>query len=473
MNAHLDAGNPPQPASVGVAVAVLAAGHGTRMKSSIPKHLHPVGGVPIVERVIRAGLAVSPDRLVAVVGPPLADLPVRLGLEGHVDVVLQETPRGTADAVRHALAAIGSCEWLVSLLGDNPLLTGDMIGQLVTGAQETGSLVTVLTSIVDDAQGYGRIDRDGLGRLRRIVEKKNDDPAKRVGPTEINSGIMVLKGAWAQESLTRLQLDATTNEFLLTDLIELAVSEHRDGEPWPVQSVGVQPEVAVGVNTRQQLAEADAIVRRQVRDHLMESGVTILGPETVFIDETVEIGQDTVIHPFTVISGRTTIGANCRIGPHAVIECATIGDDVAVIGATVVDSSVAVGSSVGPYSRLRQGATIGPDVHIGNFVEVKNSQLGVGTKAGHHAYLGDATVGERVNIGAGVITANYDGVAKHRTQIGDDAFIGSDSVLVAPRTIGDRGRTGAGAVVTHDVDPDTLVVGVPARPRTSGGSTGS
>ena len=443
------------------------------MKSATPKHLHPVGGVPIVERVIRAGLAIAPDRLMVVVSSALEDLPARLGMDGQFEVTVQETANGTAGAVQCALDAIGPCEWIVSLLGDNPLLTGEKIAELVVGAKTKGARIGILTTETV-REKYGRIERDTRGNILRIVEHKQDseeDQKRHAGVVEINSGIMVLDARWAREALAHLAVDPDTNEFLLTDLIGMAVSEHRDGEPWPVINVNATREMAIGVNNREQLAEADAFARAAVRRHLMnEVGVTMIGPETIFIDETVTIGQDTVIHPFTVITGATTIGANCRIGPHAVIENATIGDDVAVIGATVVGSSIETGSSVGPYARLRQGAAIGPDVHIGNFVEVKNSSLGAGTKAGHLAYLGDATVGERVNIGAGVITANYDGVNKHRTRIGDDAFIGSDSVLVAPRTVGDRGRTAAGSVVTHDVDPDTLVMGVPARPRAAGRS---
>lgn len=469
LESHLDAGNPPQPAPVGVAVAVLAAGQGKRMISATPKHLHPVGGVPIVERVIRAGLAISPDRLVVVVSRTLEELPSRLGMEGQFEVTVQQNANGTAGAVQCALDAIGPCEWLVSLLGDNPLLTGEMIAELVDGAQEQGARIGVLTSTAL-REKYGRIERDADGNILRIVEHKqesDEDRARYAGMVEINSGIMVLDARWAREALAHLQVDPDAGELLLTDLIGIAVAGHRDGQPWPVMSVDAPREVAVGVNDRSQQATADAHVRAQVRTRLMnEVGVSMIGPETIFIDETVTIGRDTTIHPFTTITGNTVIGEGCVIGPHAVIHNSAIADGAQVISSTVTDSSVGAGSTVGPYARLRQAAAIGPDVHIGNFVEVKNSELGEGTKAGHLAYLGDATVGQRVNIGAGVITANYDGVNKNRTQIGDDAFIGSDSVLVAPRTVGDRGRTAAGSVVTHDVDPDTLVVGVPARPRT-------
>ncbi|MGC4104930.1 MAG: bifunctional UDP-N-acetylglucosamine diphosphorylase/glucosamine-1-phosphate N-acetyltransferase GlmU [Thermomicrobiales bacterium] len=467
--------NPPQSASVGVAVAVLAAGHGTRFVSSYPKHLHPVAGVPLVERVIRAGLAIQPDRLVAVVSPGLKDLPSRLDMDGQFGTVVQEKPEGTAAAVSCALDAIGECEWLVSLLGDNPLLTGTMIVNLVQKANATNARVVVLTAETERAK-YGRIDRID-GNIVRIIEHKNDhplDPTWHKGIEEINSGIMVLDAAWAREALTQVKRNADTNEFLLTDLIELAVSQH-DGEGWwPVQSVREDANVAIGVNDRIQQAEAAAIEFAAKRKELMvDMGVSFVGPETSFVEKAVQIGMDTTILPGCYITGKTVIGAGCVIGPHAVIHNGTIGDGVHIVSSTVTDSSIASGSSVGPYARIRQGAEIGPDVHLGNFVEVKNSQLGEGTKAGHLAYLGDATVGERVNIGAGVITANYDGVNKHRTQIGDDAFIGSDSVLVAPRTVGDRGRTAAGSVVTHDVAADTLVVGVPARPRPSGGSTSS
>jgi len=450
-----------------VGVAVLAAGHGTRMKSAIPKHLHEVGGVPIVERVIRAGLAVNPTQLVAVVSPRVADLPTILGMEGRFTVAVQEVPQGTADAVRHALRVMGPCDWLISLLGDSPLLNGKTVQLLLDGATSTGCPVTVLTCMLPDAQSYGRLDRDSLGRPLRIVEKKNDDPAKRVGPTEINSGIMVLKAEWAREALERVERDAETKEFLLTDLIELAVSEHQPGQAWPVSTVVGDPGVALGVNDRIQLAEADAEVRRQVRTRLQKDGVTIIGPETVFIDETVEVGQDTVIMPFSVLTGDTKIGENCRIGPHAVLDNVTVADGVTIVSSTLADSEVGRDSDVGPYARLRGGTKVGSGVHIGNFAEMKNSVIGDGAKIGHVSYLGDATLGARVNIGAGTITANYDGINKQPTHIGDDAFVGSDTVIVAPRTIGTGARTGAGSVVTRDVAEGALVYGVPARVRES------
>jgi bifunctional UDP-N-acetylglucosamine pyrophosphorylase/glucosamine-1-phosphate N-acetyltransferase len=476
METNTSPGNPAPCAPTGVAVVVLAAGNSTRMVSKTPKALHHVGGIPIVKRVIEAGLANHPDTLVVVVNKQLRSLPESLGMVGQFDVVEQATANGTGGALQCALPMVEGCEWIVSLLGDNPLLAGDMIADLIAHARETRAKVGILTAKIPRAE-YGRIAHDDAGNIVSIVEWGADDQAAypRDEVTEINSGIMVVHAAWAKDALRKLtphkaKSPDKPDELYLTDLIELAVEEYEGGD-WPVTNVRADGHVAVGVNSRIQQAEADMHVRERVRDRLMKkSGVTMIGPDTIFVDEQVTIGQDTIIHPFCYITGNTIIGEDCVIGPHAVIHDSTIGDGSRVVSSTVADSTIEAGSSVGPYARLREGAAVGPDVHIGNFVEVKNSELGEGTKAGHLAYLGDATVGQRVNVGAGVITANFDGTRKNRTVIGDDAFIGSDSVLVAPRTVGERGRTAAGSVVTHDVAPDTLVVGVPARPRTPGGS---
>lgn len=470
METNLPSGTPSPGASRGVAVAVLAAGQSKRFLSDQPKHLALVGGVPIVERVIRAGLAIEPDRLVAVVNEQLTDLPERLGMQGQFTVTRQLEATGTASAVMCALDAIGECEWLVSLLGDNPLLTAKMIRDLVDGARNAGARVGVLTAETK-REKYGRIVRedDQIHRISEFKQEKPEIQERHSGIEEINSGIMVLDAKWAREALTRVRRDPDAKEFLLTDLIALAVSEHDGHGAWPVQSVKVDASVAVGVNDRAQQAKADAIVRDQMRAKWLSDEkighVTMIGQETIFIDETVEIGRDTIIHPFSCITGKTTIGKNCVIGPHAVIHNGTIGEGARIVSSTVTDSSVGPGTTIGPYAHLRDHAAVGASVRIGNFVEVKNSTIADEVKAGHLAYLGDATVGERVNIGAGVITANFNGVTKNRTEIGADAFIGSNTVLVAPRAVGERGRTAAGSVVTHDVPDDTLVVGVPARPR--------
>jgi bifunctional UDP-N-acetylglucosamine pyrophosphorylase/glucosamine-1-phosphate N-acetyltransferase len=447
-----------------VAVAVLAAGHGTRMKSSSPKHIHPVGGVPLIQRILRAGQAVDPERLLAVVSPGMVEMPALLGMEGEFETVVQDPPRGTADAVRTALSEAGDVQYLVSLLGDNPLLTGEIVRQLLHHALATSARLTILTCRLEDAASYGRIHRNDVGQVVSIIEAKNDAPQHRQGPTEINSGIMVMDAAWARHALDRLPIDAGTQEYLLTDLVAMAAQEHEPGESWPIATVEASFEVSVGVNNRIQQAEADAIVRERVRQQLMLDGVTMIGPETIFIDETVTIGPDTVLLPGTVLLGETVIGRGCRIGPYAVIDNAVIGDNVTIRSSTISHSRMEDGSDAGPYAHIRGGTVIGPNAHVGNYAELKNAALGEGVKSGHVSYLGDVTIGAGTNIGAGTITANYDGKTKNPTVIGNGAFIGSDTVLVAPVNIGHDARTGAGSVVTKDVADGTTVVGVPARP---------
>lgn len=434
------------------------------MLSDRPKHLHEVAGASIFDRVLHAGLAIEPLHTIAVVSPALGE-----HLKSHEDAdrfetVVQDPPLGTADAVRLALEAVPECDLLISLLGDNPLLTGAVIQRLVDQAHATGARLTLLTCVLPDAAAYGRIERDSQGRVTRIVERKQDRDECRQGPTEINSGIMVLDAQWARQALGRLEMDVACGEFLLTDLVAMAVAEHDGGPTWPVSAVQAHADVALGVNDRVQLAEATAVAHRRIRERHMRQGVTIVGPETVFIDEHVEIGPDTTILPFTVISGRTTIGRDCLIGPHSELHDAVIGDGVSIRSSTVSRSQVERGSDVGPYSHLREGTRIGPNVHVGNFAEMKNTTVHENAKVGHVSYLGDATIGEGANIGAGAITANFDGRTKHPTTIGKESFVGSDTVFVAPARLGDKAKTGAGAVVKGDVPAGETVVGVPARP---------
>ena len=457
-----------------VVVAVLAAGHGTRMRSDTPKHLHRVAGVPIVERVIRAGIDAGASQTFVMVGSNMADLDELLGLRDAISLVVQGPPKGTADSVRQALELASDAAWMVSLLGDSPLLTGDIVSALIAQAKSSGSKITLLTCKVADAATYGRIERDGEGRVRRIVEFRNDSADKREGEVEINSGVMVLDAEWARRELVSLPEDQRTGEYLLTDLVDVAVSQAVDGDQWPVDTHLADDSVSLGVNDRVQLAEADAHARRQICKRHMRNGVTIIGPETVFIDEDVKIGSDTVIYPNSVLRGATSIGTKCEIGPSTMLTNAQIGDEVVVNQSTIRESSVGDRSNVGPYAHIRGGCQIGEGVHVGSHAEMKNAILADGAKCGHVSYLGDVTVGVAANIGAGTITANYDGHGKHPTVIGDGAFVGSDSVLVAPVTIGNRARTGAGSVVTRDVEDDTTVVGVPARPskpRVANGTT--
>ncbi len=446
-----------------IAVAVLAAGHGTRMRSGTPKHVHPVGGVPIVKRIIRAAQAINPDHIAVVVSPSMMDMPERLEMVGEFVPVQMDVPTGTAHAVLKAIEALPEVDYIVSLLGDSPLLTGDTVQTLVDHAVSSDSLLTILSCKMDDAASYGRIDRVN-GHPAAIIEAKNDDPVKRQGRTEINSGIMVLKRDWALDAIRRLPIDEGTGEYLLTDLVTMAAAEAEEGKPWPVDTVEGPVEVSVGINTRVQQAEADSIVRALVRREHMEAGVSMVGPETIFIDETVKIGQDTTLLPGTVLMGNTVIGENCTIGPHAVLIDTEIGDNVTIRSSTIENSIVRSGADAGPYSHIRKDSDVGENVHIGNFVELKTTTMEANSKSGHFSYLGDARIGERTNIGAGSITANYDGVKKNRTDIASDVFIGCDSVLVAPLTIETGAVTGAGSVVTKDVRAGDTVVGVPARP---------
>jgi bifunctional UDP-N-acetylglucosamine pyrophosphorylase/glucosamine-1-phosphate N-acetyltransferase len=451
-------------ATARIAVAILAAGKSRRMHSNLPKHLHDVAGETIFDRVLHAALAVAPHRTFAVVSPVLADHLAAHAEADRFEAIVQDPPLGTADAVRLALDTAPDCDLLVSLLGDNPLLTGEVIQELIDSARATGARLTLLTCVLPDAAAYGRIERDGEGRVTRIVERKQDRDEFRQGETEINSGIMVLNAHWAREALGRVELDIACGEYLLTDLIALAVAEHDGGPIWPVTAVRAHRDVALGVNDRAQLAEAANVAYDRIRTRHMRQGVTIVGPETVFIDEGVEIAPDTTILPFSIISGRTTIGRDCVIGPHTVLENAVIGDSVTVRSSTITRSQIESGSDVGPYSHLREGTCIGPNVHVGNFAEMKHTTVRGGAKVGHVSYLGDATVGEGANIGAGAITANFDGRDKHPTAIGKESFVGSGTVFVAPASLGDQAKTGAGAVVKGDVPAGETVVGVPARP---------
>ena len=449
-----------------LALVLLAAGHGSRMQSQVPKPLHLVAGIPMIEHVLRAGKIVNPSKTVMVVGESTSDLASQLGWTLPVDTVVQNPPRGTGDAVRCALPVLKDMQWILVLYADHPLLTPSAIEDLVTGARKSNARVTILTCLMPEAGGYGRVARDDRDRPVKVIERWDDDPNLRKGSTEINSGMMVIDAEWAQSALHRLTASKVSGEFYLTDLIALAVEDgpKKDAD-WPVAAVRGVPEVAMGVDEMAQLARADAVLRNRIRRRHLDSGVQMIGADTIFIDEDVEIQAGTTIHPFTILRQGTSIGQRCVIGPNAVLEWAKIGDDVTVQSSTLTDVSVAGGTDIGPYSHLRGQSEIGPNVHIGNFAEINRSVVEERVKVGHVSYLGDAHVGAGANIGAGTITANYDGKKKHHSEIGSEAFIGSDTMLVAPVTVGDGAITGAGSVVTHDVPPGVTVMGVPARPR--------
>jgi bifunctional UDP-N-acetylglucosamine pyrophosphorylase / glucosamine-1-phosphate N-acetyltransferase len=446
-----------------VGLVVLAAGAGTRLKSSLPKPLHTVAGVSMLERVMRAAEGARPDDLALVVGPEMSDLASQVRVPSPIVTIVQDPPRGTGDAVRLTLAALPQVDRLIVIFCDHPLLESQTVARLLAGSRGSGARVTILGVRLDDTGAYGRVVRDDTGRPLGIVERADDDPAQRRGPLEVNSGMMALDARWARAAMGRIQPSPTTGELYLTNLVTLAADEAQPGEPWPVSVVLGNPDDGLGVNDRLDLARAESRAWERKREWLMRSGVTMRLPETILIDEDVEVGQDSILLPHTHLLGTTVVGSNCLIGPSTTIANSRLGDRVIVRSSTVEDSEIADDTDIGPYAHLRGGSQLGPHVHIGNFAELKNARLDSGVKVGHFSYIGDTSIGSDTNIGAGTVTANFDGVDKHRTEIGARAFIGSDTILRAPIRVGDDARTGAGSVVTKDVPGGATVVGVPAR----------
>jgi bifunctional UDP-N-acetylglucosamine pyrophosphorylase/glucosamine-1-phosphate N-acetyltransferase len=417
----------------------------------------------MVSRVLRAGEGARPDARVLVVGRETADLAGRLECAGDVVSVIQDPPRGTGDAVLRALGALPDVDRLVVLYSDHPLLEPSTVAKLLAGLCASHARVAILTATVHDPAGYGRIVRDGEERPVGIAERRDDDAGMRIGPTEINTGLMAFEAQWARRTLNEVRPSGATGELYLTDLVSIAVAEAQHDQPWPVAVVAGELDDAMGVNDRADLARAESRAWERKRERLMRDGVTMRLPETITIDEDVEIGGDTVILPYSQLSGTSVIGASCVIGPSTVIVNSRLGDRVIVRSSTIEDSTIADDADVGPYSHARAGSEIGPRAHVGNFAELKNARLASGVKVGHFGYIGDAAIGEGTNIGAGTVTANFDGARKHQTDIGARAFIGSDTILRAPISIGAGARTGAGSVVTKDVPDGATVVGVPAR----------
>ena len=442
-----------------LSVVILAAGAGTRMKSELPKPLHDVAGRPMLAHVLDIARRINPMDITVIGSPEIEAHLAAASWALGTRVAVQNPPSGTADAVRVAIEAGAAGDTLLVLYADHPLVTADILAALVEGRDSSGGRLAVLTCVVDDAAGYGRIDRDDQGRLRSIVEEVDDDESLRVGPTEINSGVMALDRDWAAGALATLKPNLRKNEFFLTDLVAVAYA----ADPDSVGSAKGTQEVLVGINDRFELAVAEELLYGRKRRQLQQDGVTLNAPISNLIAVDAEIGQDTIIGPNCLIEAGTRIGRGCHIGPNSVIRASSIGDRVHIDSSTIENSTIGSDSDVGPYSHLRNDSALGTGVHIGNFVELKNASIGDGVRVGHFSYLGDVSLGANVNIGAGTVTCNFDGIDKHRTDIGASAFIGSDTMLVAPVSIGAGARTGAGAVVTKDVADGATVVGMPAR----------
>ena len=437
-----------------LAVIILAAGRGVRMNSELPKVLHPILKKPMLRYVLDAADGVSPERVVLVLGhgsklikDTVSDYPV--------ETVIQQPQLGTGHAVL-------CCEDVLrGFSGDILILSGDVPSVSVTTLREftdshtkCGADVSFVSAVVDDPGGYGRVIRDSEGKVLCVVEHRDATSNERK-QNEINAGIYCVRSSFLWDALGGLDTENSQGEYYLPGIVNLCVARGRGLQAF---TLGDPKEVS-GVNTKQQLTEAERTVRRAINHRHMENGVTIVDPETTYISDSASIGRDTIVYPNTYIYGETTIGSGCRVGPSAYIEDSRIGDDVEIrFSSYLVGCRVENGVVMGPFCHLRPEARIEKGAKIGNFVEIKKSRIGTGSKVPHLSYVGDADIGEGVNIGAGTITCNYDGVNKHITVVEDGAFIGSDTMLVAPIRVGAGATTAAGSTITKDVSPGSLAI---------------
>jgi bifunctional UDP-N-acetylglucosamine pyrophosphorylase/glucosamine-1-phosphate N-acetyltransferase len=469
-------------------VVVLAAGKGTRMRSARPKVLHPVAGRPMVGHVLEAvaGMEMRPHKIALIIGHGAEAVRAAV-TTGHpslpITYALQAEQRGTGHAVACAQSALADAplETVLVLYGDTPLLESATLDRLLAEHAASDARLTLLSTRLPEPRGYGRIVRasagvvtdattdpaaaevvglPGAAPVLRIVEHVDATPRER-RIDEINTGVMAIRADWLWTALNSLAPSAS-GEIYLTDLVAAAVAEA--GEEGAAAVVAENAEAWLGVNDRAGQARAERIMRQRIRDAHLAAGVTLIDPATTWIDAGVEIGTDCEIWPGSYLLGATRVAQGCRIGPNSVLRDAVVGAGSEVELSVVEQAHIGRGCHVGPFAHLRKGAELGEAVHVGNYAEIKNSRLGAGVRLGHFSYLGDATVGAGVNIGAGTVTCNYDGQAKHETHIGARAFIGSDTMLVAPVAVGEGARTGAGSVVTRDVVAGETVFGAPARP---------
>lgn len=441
--------------NVRIAIAIMAAGKGTRLKSKHPKVLHEVGGKPLLAHVIAAATNVVPATDVySIIGHEADRVRTAVAPTG-INFVLQQPQKGTGHALMVAREALAPYDHVLVLSGDAPLITPETIFKLRDFHASRKAAMTMLTARLPNPTGYGRVLRKGKSdEVLAIVEEKSATPAQK-NITEINSGFYALSVPSLFRYIDQLSTDNPHAEFYLTDMAAIL----RKAKERVVALVAENPHEILGGNTRAELAEIDQHIRRAKCQQLMNDGVTILYPDTCVIDTDVAIGTDTTLEPFVQLFGNTRIGSDCRVGSYSVIRDSVIGDNVIVRpGCVLNESTVQAGARLGPYSHLRPGSDIGEDAHVGNFVETKKIRLGRGSKANHLTYLGDAEIGEGVNVGAGTITCNYDGEKKHQTVIEDGAFIGSDSTLVAPVRVGKGAYVGAASCITKDVPPESLAI---------------
>ncbi|HSL96992.1 MAG TPA: bifunctional UDP-N-acetylglucosamine diphosphorylase/glucosamine-1-phosphate N-acetyltransferase GlmU [Candidatus Deferrimicrobiaceae bacterium] len=456
----------PEPTSDRTSAIVLAAGLGTRMRSRTPKVLHPLCGRPMLAYVLdawedaRTALAGAVDGAAAIVySPATAAVGEVVGDRGRL--ALQAEPRGTGDAVRAGLEAVAAdATEILVLSGDVPLVLGAQLVAVLEQRRLDDAAIALASVFAAEPGELGRVVRSEFGSVERIVEARDASP-EELDSNEVNAGVYAFDAAWLRRRIGALEPSASNGELYLTDLVALAREDGRI-----VSAVGFDDDGTLdGINDRSQLAEAEWAIRVRLNEGHMRAGVTMRDPSTVYLDWSVSLGPDVVLEPGVILRGSTTVAEGSTIGPGATVVDSEVGPDCRVWLSVVEGSTIEEGTKVGPYSHLRPGSRVGPRAEIGNYAEIKNSRLGAGVKSHHVSYLGDAELGDGTNVGAGTITANWDGRTKHRTTVGPGAFLGVDTMLVAPVEVGEGAKTGAGAVVTHDVPPGALVVGVPARIR--------
>jgi bifunctional UDP-N-acetylglucosamine pyrophosphorylase / glucosamine-1-phosphate N-acetyltransferase len=437
----------------GLSVVVLAAGEGKRFRSAVPKPLHPVAGRPLLWHVLAAAGPLKADRTVVVVGSGADQVAAAVeGFDlGPVSLAVQAGQRGTGDALAAALPSLEGAGDVLVLFGDTPLVSTALLERLLDAHRAARATATLATCAMADPTGLGRVLRDPAGAVTGIVEERDASPAERE-LREVSAGMWVFRRP-ALDGLAALRPDNDQGEYYLPGLVPQVLAGGG-----VVATTEASEEEARGVNDRIELAAADALLRRRLLERLMLGGVTVTDPATTYVDADVEVGQDSVLAPMTFLEAGTRVGARCRLGPNVRLVGCTVGDDATVTQAVAVQAAIGPRANVGPFASLRPGSDLREAAKAGTFVEVKNSTVGPGSKVPHLSYVGDADVGAGVNVGAGTVFVNYDGVDKHRTVVGDGAFIGSDTMLVAPVTVGSGAQTAAGSTITKDVPPDALAI---------------